>query len=195
MEENPPPTTPTPLPSGPSGIRGFLARFDWRIWKRVFITFLLLTLVIIAVGSTMTLSGQQINEIQQNLERMLPKSPDALFIFRNNFSIASLMLVPGLGVAAGLFILFDTGLAITTLATPTNIPGILIFLGLLILPFSWLEFFAYSSAMTQSVLLTLALVRRRGVKKELIRTGIVWAGMFVVLLAAALIEALFIRPA
>lgn len=172
-----------------------MARFDWRIWKRVFIAFLILTLILIAVGSTVTLSSEQINEIQQNLERMLPKSPDALFIFRNNFSIASLMLVPGLGVAAGLLILFDTGLAITTLAQPANIPGILIFLGLLILPFSWLEFFAYSSAMTQSALLTAALVRRRGVKKELIRTGIVWAGMFVVLLAAAFIEALFISPA
>ncbi len=194
MEENPPPTTP-PLPSGPGGIRGFLARFDWRIWKRVFIAFLILTLILIAVGSTVTLSSEQLNEIQQNLERMLPKNPDALFIFRNNFSIASLMLIPGLGVAAGLLILFDTGLAITTLAQPANIPGILIFLGLLILPFSWLEFFAYSSAMTQSVLLTAALVRRRGVKKELIRTGLVWAGMFVVLLAAALIEALFISPA
>jgi len=192
MEENPP---PTPLPSGPSGIRGFLAKFDWRIWKRVFIAFLILTLILIAVGSTVTLSSEELNEIQQNLERMLPKSPDALFIFRNNFSIASLMLIPGLGVAAGLLILFDTGLAITALAQPANIPAILIFLGLLILPFSWLEFFAYSSAMTQSALLTAALVRRRGVKKELIRTGIVWAGMFVVLLAAAFIEALFISPA
>ncbi len=193
MEENPPPTATPPVPSGPSGVRGFVARFDWRIWRRVFITFLILTLVIIAVGSMMTLSSEELSQIQQNLQRMLPQSPDALFIFRNNFSIASLMLVPGLGVAAGLFILFDTGLAITTLAHPTNIPGILIFLGLLILPFSWLEFFAYSAAMTQSVLLTVALVRRQSVKKEIIRTGIVWAGMFVVLLAAAIIEALFIR--
>jgi uncharacterized membrane protein SpoIIM required for sporulation len=105
------------------------------------------------------------------------------------------MLVPVLGVAAGLIILFDTGLAITTLAQPTNIPGVLIFLGLLVLPFSWLEFFAYSAAMTQSVLLTVALLRRRNVKKELIRTGLVWSGMFVVLLAAAFIEALFIPQA
>ncbi len=188
MEENPP-------PSGPSGIRSFLARFDWRVWKRTFIIFLLLTLILIAVGSLVTLSSEQMAEIQKNLERMLPESPDALFIFRNNFSIASLMLVPGLGVALGLIILFDTGLAISVLAGPTSVPAILIFLALLILPFSWLEFIAYSSAMTQSVLLATALLRRRGVKKELMRTGIIWAGIFVVLLAAAFIEALFIRPA
>lgn len=183
MEENRP---------GAGGVRGLMAQFDWRFWRRIFLAFLLLTVIVILVGSTVPLSGQELADIQKNLENTLPKSPDTFFIFRNNFGIASLMFVPILGPIAGVIVLFDTGLAISSLAQPSNLPGFLIFLGLLILPFSWLEFVSYSAAMTQSILLTFRLIRRQGVRNELIRTGIIWAAVLVVLLTSAFIETLFI---
>jgi hypothetical protein len=176
----------------PAGFRGFIARFEWRLWRHIFIIFLLITIITIVVGALQPLSDTEATDIQKNFDQILNQTPDALFILRNNFGIASLMLIPVLGPVVGVFVLHNTGLAISAVSYSADLPGILVFLGLLLLPFSWLEFISYSAAMTQSVFLMLALFQRRGVRKELTRTGLIWAAIFAMLIAGAIIEMLFV---
>ncbi|MFQ6135356.1 MAG: stage II sporulation protein M [Nitrososphaerales archaeon] len=176
----------------PQRIREFIGNLEWRRWKQVFLLFLLLTITVIAIGSSTTLSVEEGSELLEEFESRLPQSTTQP-IFTNNFVIAVLMFVPGLGPAAGVLILYTTGVVIAATGLSVNLPGILLLLALLLLPFAWLEFISYSIAMTQSVFLVVGFVRR-SVKRELVRTGLLLIVVFAMLLAGAFIEALFIQP-
>ncbi len=71
------------------------------------------------------------------------------------------MFVPVLGFAAGMFILFDTGLALSAIAFTQGYPAYLAILSLVITPVFWLEFAAYSIAMAESIWLFRRLLQRR----------------------------------
>jgi hypothetical protein len=72
-----------------------------------------------------------------------------------------------------------------------GVPALPIFLLLFLFPFTWLEFFAYSIALTESVWLIRRIVQRRAVS-ELRSTGILIAVCASLLLAGAIIEAAII---
>src|SRR5512143_836120 len=83
----------------------------------VFILGFLLTVI----GSFIPIPTDQANMISQQLNQTLNEGratntlTQAIFI--NNFLICLLMFVPVLGFAAGMFILFDTGLALSAIAS------------------------------------------------------------------------------
>lgn len=174
----------------PKGIREFIKNLEWRRWKRVFLFFLLLTIIVISIGSSTTLSEDEGSELLEDLESRLPE-PTTQPIFTNNFAIAVLMFAPVLGPVIGIIILYTTGVVIAAAAASVNLPGILLILALLLLPFTWLEFISYSIAMTQSVFLIKGLFRK-SVKKELARTGLLLIIVFAMLLTGAFVEMLFI---
>lgn len=178
--------------SPPQRIREFVRSLGWRRWRQTFLLFLLLTVVTISIGSSATLSKEESSRIQENLEKNLPKNPTPSNIFTNNFTIASIMLIPGLGIIAGAFVLYNTGLAIAATGLSVNLHGVILMLALLLLPFTWLEFISYSAAMTQSIFLTVGLARRQ-FRRELIRTAILLTLILTMLLSAAIIEILFIK--
>ena len=173
------------------GIVATLKNFGWRQWKWVFLFTLFLIIIIIAIGSSSTLSTTESSDILEQLKSQLPKV-DTAPIFVNNFLIAAFMFVPILGPAAGVIILHTTGVVIAASSVSANLPGVFILLGLLVLPFTWLEFISYSIAMTQSIFLTLGFFRR-SLKKELRRTAFLLIVVFIMLLVAAFIETFLIK--
>jgi uncharacterized membrane protein SpoIIM required for sporulation len=71
------------------------------------------------------------------------------------------MFVPILGPALGFYILFNTGVALGAIASTQGYPLSIAFLSLVITPVFWLEFIAYSLAMTMSIWLFWRLIHGR----------------------------------
>jgi hypothetical protein len=72
-----------------------------------------------------------------------------------------LMFVPVVGAGLGLFILFDTGIALGAIASTGGYPVWLGLFSLVLTPVFWLEFAAYSIAMAESIWLFRRLTQKR----------------------------------
>jgi len=112
-------------------------------------------------------------------------------IFGHNFFLTLIMFLPFIGPIFGIFSSFSTGLVVADIASARSLsPGFLV-ASLFTAPHTYLELFAYALAMSQSVFLSLALVRGR-LKQELVRTCVIMAICALVLVLAAFFEVLLI---
>jgi len=91
------------------------------------------------------------DQLNQTLNENRASNTLTQYIFINNFSICLLMFIPVLGFAAGMFILFETGLALGAIAATQGYPVYLGLISLAITPVFWIEFAAYSLAMAESI--------------------------------------------
>src|ERR1035437_2709633 len=102
--------------------------------KRIYsiITIFLIGFMATVIGSAIPLSHQDVTTISQNLNATLNqhKNNNTLteYIFINNFSICLLMFIPVVGAALGMFILFDTGIALGAISA---IQGYPVYIGIL----------------------------------------------------------------
>ncbi len=157
-----------------------------------------LLLVMVAVAGVLTpLSGQDAETLNEELENMqenireLDVSSSTLAIFENNFFINMIMFVPIAGPFFGSYVLYNTGLMIAAQSIVNGIPPLSVLLFLFIFPFTWMEFIAYSIALSQSVWLTWRIIQHKG-KNELKKTFILIGACIAILLAAAFIESVII---
>jgi hypothetical protein len=125
--------------------------------KRVYsiIAVFIIALFVTIIGTAVPLSSQDASAISNQLNQTLSehRADNTLvpYIFINNFSICLLMFIPLVGAALGLFILFDTGIALGAITATQGFPAWLGLLSLVITPVFWLEFAAYSVAMASSI--------------------------------------------
>jgi uncharacterized membrane protein SpoIIM required for sporulation len=160
-------------------------KFDLSFWKNAspirkriyFIVFIFIVAVLVtAIGSYIPLSTQDATTITQQVNATLNehKASDTLttYIFLNNFEICLVMFIPVAGAALGLFILFDTGIALGAIATTQGYPIWLGLASLVVTPVFWLEFAAYSIAMAESIWLFRRLTQKRWRELK-------WTGMFI----------------
>ncbi len=121
--------------------------------------------IITIIGSYIPLSSQDAltlsNQVNQTLNANRASSTLTQAIFLNNFSICLLMFIPIAGAALGMFILFDTGLALGAIATTQGYPVWLGLASLVVTPVFWVEFAAYSIAMAESIWLFRRLTQKR----------------------------------
>ena len=195
-------------------------KFDLSVWKKAtpnrkhiyaIILVFIVAVVITIVGSVTPLSQQDATTISQNLNNTIQqhRESDTLtqYIFLNNFSICLLMFVPIAGAGLGFLILFNTGLALSAIASTQGYPVWVALGSLIVTPVFWLEFTAYSIAMASSVLLFVRLIRLRlkveadgkiswigfsALKNELKRMGISIASCAGLLIVGAIVEVLII---
>jgi hypothetical protein len=160
-------------------------------------------ILITVVGILVPMSTQQIanesndlNKTQQQIQGMdLVHRTAAIFL--NNFGICLLMFVPLVGIVLGSIVLFNTGSVLAAETATLNasnggaFPPIVVFAFLFILPFTWLEFISYSTALSESLWLI-----RRGLqhewKREIKNLGKLILITAALLAAGALIEAALI---
>jgi len=149
-------------------------KFNLSFWKKAtpnrkrlysIILVFIVALVVTIVGSVTPLSQQDATNISQNLNSTLQlhRETNTLtqYIFLNNFGICLLMFIPIVGAGLGMFILFNTGLALGAIASTQGYP-VWVGLGSLVLtPVFWLEFAAYSLAMAESVWIFVRIIRLR----------------------------------
>jgi hypothetical protein len=110
-------------------------------------------------------------------------------IFAHNLSNTIVMFIPGAGVGWGVYNAWSTGAAFKILmslnASLSQSNPVLV---LLSRPFGVMELVSYAIAMSQSLLLLFALVKKRLTKKEMIYTAIEIGIVSAILLAAAFVE-------
>jgi len=159
--------------------------------------FFLLSIVITVAGvlTPLTLEdskaiSDELKQVQDNLKGMNVWQ-STVYIFANNFRICLLIFVPIAGPLIGSYILYNTGLVIGAESRVMNMPGLIVFVALFLLPHAWLEFAAYSMAFAASVWLTWKVIRRQA-KRELLQTCKYIAICALLLFAAGFIEAYLI---
>ncbi len=154
-----------------------------------------ISVMMVVSGILTPLSSKTINDLGEGFEgtqetiNSLPETQQVSFIFGNNFMISLIGFIPIVGPIFESYVLYSTGVIITAYVTYTNQPGspLLLFLVLLVFPFTWLEFLAYSSAMSESFWLLWRLIQRRG-KGEIKNFCMMISMCAVMLLLAAIIE-------
>ena len=136
---------------------------------------------------TTNVSIHEAQEVKNELEGEFQRMNDPRFILGNNLVHTLVMFTPVMGPVWGCFVLFNTGRIIAFFSIAEGIPSILTFILLLFSPILWLEFGVYSTAMAQSVMLLLQLVRGHG-GREIIRTCVVITVCAIMLLVSAFVE-------
>jgi len=174
-------------------------RYSTTTRKRVLsiFAFMLLSIAVTIGGVLAPLSSEesqslskQLEQMQQNIRNMTILGSTET-IFANNFPICLVMFVPIAGPFFGFYVLHTTGRVIAAESVTSGAPSLPIFLLLFLFPFTWLEFLAYSIALSESMWLTRRIIQRR-VKRELRSTGMLIGVCAGLLLAGAIIEAAII---
>ncbi|MGA2680474.1 MAG: hypothetical protein ABSF44_01590 [Candidatus Bathyarchaeia archaeon] len=171
--------------------------------KRIYSIIFTLVLVIIAtlLGTLVPLSAQEARQINDSVNQTVTvnKANGTLVpsIFLNNFGLCLAMFIPLVGAVFGLFVMFNTGVALgaelrvqSTSASTAAAASIsattaiiaLVFFGLTFV----LEFVSYSIGISESVWLFRRLTQRRW--SELKNTGILIGVVGALLITGAIVE-------
>ena len=163
--------------------------------KRIYsaIAIFVIAIIITVIGSLVPVDAQEANQINDSLNQTVTslEAEGVLtqFIFGNNFIICLLMFIPVLGPLFGFYALFNTGMVVSAIATAEGYPLALVFLSLFLTPVFWLEFAAYSVALSESVWLFRRILQGRSWGwRELKTAGFLISVCAVVLLVGAVIE-------
>jgi len=136
--------------------------------KRIFsaLAVLIVGLVVTAIGGFMPMNAQDAKQISDDLNQTVASMQDQgvlmQYILGNNFFICLLMFIPVVGPLLGLYVLFNTGTVVGAVAAAGGYPAIIAFVALFLTPVAWLEFAAYSTAMSESVWLFRRILQHRG---------------------------------
>jgi hypothetical protein len=154
------------------------------IWVAVFF---IVSVIVVAVGASMPVNRAEAETSYSELQNELKYVVNVPFIFGNNFMHTLIMFTPFVDPLYGMFVFFNTGVVLAILAIGTNVNAGLLFMFLFLFPHTWLEFAAYSLALSQSLFLTMAIFKKQ-FKKELTRTCIIISICALILLLAAVWE-------
>jgi hypothetical protein len=149
-------------------------KVDFSFWttastrrKRVytFIFIFAVAFILTVIGSLIPISPQSAQQVSNQLNQTVNqnKASGTLpeYIFVNNFSICLVMFIPIIGPILGFFILFDTGYAFSAIAQVQGVPSLLLIFAELLTPVFWIEFTAYSIAISESIWLMRRLLQKR----------------------------------
>lgn len=148
-------------------------------------------------GVLTPLHGEEINTRNNELEQLQTsvKDMDVLHrsasIFQNNMLICLISFIPVVGPVFGYYALYNTGVYIAAESLAHNVSPILVILFLFVFPFTWLEFLAYSTALSESFLLIWRTIKGRGTR-ELVNVGVLILICAALLALGAVIEAILI---
>jgi len=164
------------------------------------LVFFVLGILATCVGAVQTLSQQEANQINNDLDQ-LRNSISIQYIFGNNLFICLLMFIPVVGWVLGFWILYNTGVVIAAqgmTASAQGIPTLLLFFVLFIFPFTWLEFISYSTGLAEGFWLIVRAIqsigkKRVSFKRELKNASILISIVTIMLLVAAIIETALIN--
>lgn len=164
--------------------------------RLMFVAFVFIGLVILlSIGTLVPVSPQEASSTEKQLTSEVKYLKDngllVPYIFGNNFMLTLIMFIPFVGPLFGAFVLFNTGTVIAARSVANNVPPLLWVASIFLTPVGWLEFAAYSLAISGSIWLTIRLFQHRMIH-ELGNTAKFITVSAVILLAGAIIETLLI---
>ena len=131
--------------------------------------------------------SRDLGQLQANVKNM-SLLERTRFIFSNNMLLCLIMFVPVVGLVFGIFVLYNTGVAIAAQSLANHLSPAFVLALLFIFPFTWLEFIAYSTAFSESYWFVRRLFQHRGLR-ELKNLGILILISAGLLALGAVIEA------
>lgn len=166
--------------------------YKYNFKKRILylIVGILVFLIFFTIGTSISFDESTSELLKEQFQNKI-KNIDNIGIFANNFLISTLMFIPGIGIAFGLFSGFSTGniFMIITQDLPIQIPPLLVFLTI----FGMMELVSYGIAISRSYLLLIHILKRTNIKENLIHTGIEIGIVAIILFFSAIIEWNLIR--
>ena len=171
--------------------------------KRIYSIVFMLVLAILAtlIGTLVPISAQDAKQINDSINQTVTtnRANGTLIpsIFLNNFGLCLAMFIPLAGAAFGLFIMFNTGVALgaelrtqsasASTAAASSISPTTAVIGLLFIGLTFLlEYVSYSIAISESVWLFRRLSQKRW--SELKITGMLIAMVAALLITGAVVE-------
>ena len=161
-------------------------------WRNLFFINLFLLFFTGLIGSSISLETDEVNNIINQVNQILPKDINAISIFTNNITIALIMIIPIIGLLFAIITIFQTGMVFAAMASIENLSGTLLYIITAITPFFWLEFITYAANITQGIFICTSLLKKQ-IGNELTRTIIIITISFVFLLTGSIIEMFFIK--
>ena len=184
---------------GIKGIRNFWENSSSKR-KRIYssIIFLVLAMLITSLGLLFPLNQEEAELINNNLNQTLssvnPESGMVQYIFGNNFMICLLMFISVVGPLFGFFVLFNTGIAINAISIAQGYPSVVVIIALFLTPVAWIEYAAYSTALSESVWLFKRILKKKG-QREFRIACVFIALCAILLLIGAIVETVLIALA
>jgi hypothetical protein len=161
----------------------------------IFLAVYILCISITLIGASARIERREADEIMKEMNKLenTIKSAGVQIIFGNNFIHALIMFIPAVGPCWGAYILYNTGRVFAAYSLIYNVDPTVLFLTIFIYPFAWMEYLAYTLAMSESLWVVYAALKRN-FKNEIIIASVIIAICSVILLLAALIETALITP-
>jgi len=137
--------------------------------KTRILTALICTIILYAIFVIGSITPVDINTAQDMIKEfrdLVAGINSAFDIFLNNFTISLLMAIPAIGAIIGGWIVYNTGLIISSFASLEGISVALLLILPIITIYGVLEFIGYGAMMSEGMLLIYA-IRRKGLRAEL----------------------------
>ena len=152
----------------------------------------LILFIILGLSSLIPMSIEEAGTLLEEAKKIIGENPTVIGIWTNNMLAALLIYIPFLGIGLAGYIMFQTGRIFGALAVESGISSIMLILFAVVTVYGLIEFVAYGTALTESILFSYSIVKRslrHELRWLLISMGIV-AGL---LLIAAILEVIIIN--
>ena len=155
----------------------------------VFLIVFMLCIIVTVIGTLVGVKPSEAQDIIREMNKVenAVKVIGAQLIFGNNLMYTLVMFVPVAGPGFGFYVLYNTGRILAAYGTISGVNPVFAFLFLFAFPFTWMEYISYTLAISESLWMTYALIKRN-FKNELITMSIIIVICNVLLLLGALIE-------
>lgn len=181
-------------------IRSRTAKIRWtgslKSRALVFLAVFILCIGITFIGALTRIERSEANGIMQEMNKLenAIKSAGAQIIFGNNLIYTLIMFIPVAGPCWGTYVLYNTGRVFAAYSILYNVDPATLFLTVFILPFAWMEYLSYALAISESLWMIYAVIKRN-FRNEIIVASVIIVLCNVILLLAALMEvALMVSP-
>lgn len=176
-------------------IKCFMSHSEWmtRILRNAILLTFGVELVIYAIVSSMSFNNPALlDSFRSQQTSIISQSPLLIFfaIFTHNLLVATLDFIPAFGTFLFVQSAISTAMIISLQGTAAGVPGLALFLTLLLLPHSWLELPVYAISMTGGIYLIYSLLKGKAFLREnLTRTVYIYFFAVVQLAIAGAFEA------
>lgn len=148
--------------------------------------------ILLYIASTVPFSNEELTTLLEEAKKILTERYAIIDIFMNNFLISLIMFIPVAGPLIGGYVIYITGRLIGALSVSTGIPSILLISITIVTFYGLIEFLAYGTAFTESIIFTYSIFRRK-TRAELKWLIISVSATAALLLIAAALEYLLIQ--
>ncbi|MBS7635529.1 zinc ribbon domain-containing protein [Candidatus Bathyarchaeota archaeon] len=155
----------------------------------VFLVVFTLCIGVTLISALTRIERSEANGIMQEMSKLedVIKSYGVQIIFGNNLIHTLIMFIPVAGPCWGTYVLYKTGRVFAAYSILYDVDAATLFSTVFILPFAWMEYLSYALAISESLWMIYAVIKRN-FRNEIIVASVTIVLCNVILLLAALVE-------